>query len=205
MAKKLTYFILAGLVLGILVGWAINADGEACGTSSRPGAGSKPELHDRRFASPAMAITSILTTIFLNLIKMIIAPLVFATMVVGHRPYGRHRGARPGRRQGAGLVHLREPVSLTLGLILVNLSCSPASALGLPLPRRPRASGVDQAAFDFATLRHRTSSRNPMIDAMANNTILQIVIFSLVLRRRDHRGRREGAAAGAGRSTGSPT
>jgi len=70
-AKRLTYFILAGLVLGIVVGWAINAcigDGTPAG--------------DERLKTIA-GYFSILTTVFLRLIKMIIAPLVFSTLVAG--------------------------------------------------------------------------------------------------------------------------
>ena len=71
MAKRLTSYILIGLVLGLIVGWAIHfqiADGtpEATARLKDIGAGF-----------------SIVTTIFLRLIKMIIAPLVFSTLVVG--------------------------------------------------------------------------------------------------------------------------
>ena len=71
MAKRLTYYILGGLVLGILVGWVLNGviqDGT-------PEAAAKLEQIAHYF--------SILTTVFLHLIKMIIAPLVLSTLVVG--------------------------------------------------------------------------------------------------------------------------
>jgi L-cystine uptake protein TcyP (sodium:dicarboxylate symporter family) len=64
-AKRLTYYILAGLVLGVLVGWVLNVS-ISDGT---------PES-DAQLKTIAGYI-SILTTIFLHLIKMIIAPLVF--------------------------------------------------------------------------------------------------------------------------------
>ena len=81
MAKKLTYWILGGLVLGIVVGWALNA---AIGDGTPEG--------EAKLAAYAHYIT-ILTTIFLHLIKMIIAPLVLSTLVVGiahmHPPSSR--------------------------------------------------------------------------------------------------------------------
>jgi Na+/H+-dicarboxylate symporter len=70
-AKRLTYFILAGLVLGIVVGWAINSSVDD----------GSPEAAER--LKTIAGYFSILTTVFLNLIKMIIAPLVLSTMVVG--------------------------------------------------------------------------------------------------------------------------
>src|SRR5689334_10342555 len=70
-AKRLTYYILAGLVIGIVIGWAINA-GMGGGT---------PEA-DARIKDVTYYIR-IPATVFLNLIKMIIAPLVFSTLVAG--------------------------------------------------------------------------------------------------------------------------
>ena len=68
-------------------------------------------------------------------------------------------------------------MSLTLGLILVNL-LQPGVGLDFPIPPADAASGVERAAFnlrDFIT--HLVPQS--MIDAMANNEILQIVVFSL--------------------------
>jgi len=66
MAKRLTTYILIGLVLGIIVGWALNASIVS------------PE-REKEIAG----YFSIVTTLFLRLIKMIIAPLVFSTLVAG--------------------------------------------------------------------------------------------------------------------------
>src|SRR3954468_10431340 len=109
MAKKLTRFILIALVLGIIAGWTINysiADGSAASAD--------------RLKSIA-GYLSIVTALFLRLIKMIIAPLVFSTLVAGIAHMGDIAAlGRVGLRSlvwfiGASLV------SLTLGLILVNL------------------------------------------------------------------------------------
>jgi Na+/H+-dicarboxylate symporter len=165
MAKRLTYFILAALVLGIITGWILNA---ALGGGTPAG--------DARLAEVA-GYFSIVTSLFLRLIKMIIAPLVFSTLVVGIAHMG-DTGAlgRVGLRAvgwfiGASLV------SLTLGLLLVSL-LQPGAGLNFPIPDAAAASGVERAAFnlkDFVT--HLVPAS--MIEAMANNEILQIVIFSL--------------------------
>ncbi len=71
MAKRLTLYILAGLVLGLIVGLVLN------GTLDDGSAPAQARLTE------IAGYFSILTTIFLRLIKMIIAPLVFATLVSG--------------------------------------------------------------------------------------------------------------------------
>src|SRR5688572_16803819 len=165
MAKRLTQFILAAMVLGIIVGWAINAsiaDGSPAG-----------EARLKEIAG----YFSIITTLFLRLIKMIIAPLVFSTLVAGiahmgdTSALGRVGGRAIGWFIGASLV------SLTLGLILVNLF-QPGIGLGFPIPPETATSGIDRAAFnlkDFVT--HIVPAS--MFEAMATNEILQIVVFSL--------------------------
>ena len=167
MAKKLTYFILAGLVLGILVGWAINAtvgDGTAAGTA--------------KLAAYAHYI-SILTTVFLNLIKMIIAPLVLSTMVVGIAHMGDTAALGRVGFKAVGWFIGASLVSLTLGLILVTV-LKPGVGLGLALPATTASSGVDRAAFDLATFIAHIFPQS-MVDALAGNQILQIVVFSLFL------------------------
>ncbi|WP_445192921.1 dicarboxylate/amino acid:cation symporter [Sphingomonas sp. Tas61C01] len=165
MAKRLTFFIIIGLVLGLIVGWGLHL-----------------AIDDGTPASAA-ALTkiagyfSILTTLFLRLIKMIIAPLVFSTLVVGIAHMG-DTGAlgRVGLR-AVGWFLSASLLSLTLGLILVNLF-HPGVGLNLPLPPVTATSGVDQAAFDIAKFVTHVVPAS-MIDAMAQNEILQIVIFSL--------------------------
>jgi Na+/H+-dicarboxylate symporter len=165
MAKKLTYFILAGLLLGIVAGWAINhsiADGTPAG--------------DARLAEVA-GYFSIVTTLFLRLIKMIIAPLVFSTLVVGIAHMGDTSALGRVGAKAIGWFVCASLVSLTLGLILVNL-LQPGVGLDFPIPPADAASGVERAAFnlrDFIT--HLVPQS--MVDAMATNEILQIVVFSL--------------------------
>ena len=155
--NRLTIYILAGLVLGILAGWAINVSV------------ATPESY-----AGAMKLV---TDMFLRLIKMIIAPLVFSTLVVGIAKMGDAKEV--GRVGGKALTWfiLASILSLSLGLILVNLF-RPGDALALPLPPVTAASGISTSSFtlaDFVT--HLVPSS--IVDGMAKNEILQIVVFSL--------------------------
>ena len=165
MATKLTRYILFALVLGIIAGWATHA---AIDNGSPESAAQLKQIAD---------YLGIITALVLRLIKMIIAPLVFSTLVVGIAHMGDTAAlGRVGLRSlgwfiGASLV------SLTLGLLLVNL-LHPGQGLNLPLPPVDAASGVDQTAFslkDFVT--HVVPAS--VFDAMAKNEILPIVVFSL--------------------------
>ncbi|RST30973.1 dicarboxylate/amino acid:cation symporter [Sphingomonas ginkgonis] len=165
MAKRLTWYILGALVLGIIAGWAINT-GVDSGTPE-----SAARLKD------IAGYFGIVTTLFLRLIKMIIAPLVFSTLVAGIAHMGDTAAlGRVGLRSLSWFI-TASLISLTLGLLLVNL-LQPGVGLNLPLPDVTAASGVETKAFnlkDFIT--HLVPAS--MIQAMAENEILQIVIFSL--------------------------
>ncbi|WP_294302853.1 dicarboxylate/amino acid:cation symporter [uncultured Sphingomonas sp.] len=166
MAKRLTYYILGALIAGIVCGLVLNAifDGTEAGAAT--------------LKSIAYYL-SIVTTVFLRLIKMIIAPLVFSTLVVGIAHMGDTAAlGRVGLRSilwfvGASLL------SLTLGLILVNLF-QPGVGLSIPIPPADATSGVDKAAFDFKNFVSHVFPASG-IEAMANNEILQIVIFSVFI------------------------
>jgi Na+/H+-dicarboxylate symporter len=167
MAKRLTYFILAGLVLGILVGWALNV-----------------ALHGGTPAGNAQLKSvagyfSILTQVFLHLIKMIIAPLVLSTLVVGIAHMGDTAAlGRVGLRAFAWFVSA-SLVSLTLGLILVR-TFQPGVDLHLAAAAADGPAKVDRAAF---TLEKFVTHIFPesMVSALASNDILQIVVFSIFL------------------------
>nr|MDQ2879653.1 cation:dicarboxylase symporter family transporter [Pseudomonadota bacterium] len=165
MARRLTLYILIGLVLGLAVGWGINVAVD----NGTPAAAAQLKDIAHWF--------SIVTTVFLSLIKMIIAPLVFATLVVGI--------AHMGDTGALGRIGLRSLfwfvsaslVSLTLGLILVHL-LQPGVGLNLPLPPATADAGLDKSNFDAAkVITHIFPSS--IVDAMAKNEILQIVIFSV--------------------------
>jgi Na+/H+-dicarboxylate symporter len=164
-AKRLTRFILLALLLGIIAGWAINA---AIDDGSPQSADQLKQIAE---------YLSIVTALFLRLIKMIIAPLVFSTLVAGIAHMGDIAAlGRVGLRSVCWFI-LASLVSLTLGLLLVNL-LQPGIGLNLPLPPTTAASGVETAAFN---LKDFVSHLVPasIFEAMAANEILPIVIFSI--------------------------
>ncbi|HEX8841180.1 MAG TPA: dicarboxylate/amino acid:cation symporter [Sphingomicrobium sp.] len=165
MAKRLTRYILLALVLGVIAGWAINA---AIDDGTPESAARLKSIAD---------YLSIVTTLFLRLIKMIIAPLVFSTLVAGIAHMGDIAAlGRVGVRSigwfiGASLV------SLTLGLVLVSV-LQPGVGLNLPIPPATAASGVETAAFNLKDFVNHVVPQS-IFEAMSNNEILPIVVFSV--------------------------
>jgi len=120
---------------------------------------------------------TILADIFLRLIKMIVAPLVFTTLVVGVAKLGDIKAV--GRIGGKTLIWFLSAslISLLLGLILVNLF-QPGHAMHLPLPDAGASSGVDKAAMNIKEFFYHVFPVS-IVDSMAKNEILQIVVFAL--------------------------
>ncbi|TVV72820.1 dicarboxylate/amino acid:cation symporter [Sphingomonas solaris] len=160
MAKRLTLYILIAMIGGIATGLILNR-----------------VLPDATAIEAAAGYLSIVTDLFLRLIKMIIAPLVFGTLVAGIAHMGDTSAlGRIGFRTIAWFI-CASLVSLTLGLILVNLF-QPGTGLALPLPPVTADAGVAKTAFtlkDFVT--HLVPKS--IFEAMATNEILQIVVFSV--------------------------
>ena len=159
-SKKLTNFILGAMVLGVLVGYLVNLYG--AGTS----------LPDQY-----VLYISILTDVFLRLIKMIIAPLVFATLVVGIAKMGDASTiGRVGLKTFSWFISM-SLVSLLLGLVMVNI-LQPGIGVELTLPEIAANTGLNKASLNFPDfVRHIFPIS--IFDAMAKNEILQIVVFAV--------------------------
>ena len=157
MTRYLTRYILIALVTGIAAGWAIHA------TAPDPKA--------------VAGYLGIVTDVFLRLIKMIIAPLVLATLTTGIAHMGAE--AAIGRMFARTLAWFiaASLVSLTLGLVIVNL-LQPGVGVGLPLPPADAASGVVKTAFNLKDFVGHVVPAS-IFDAMAKNEVLQIVVFSM--------------------------
>src|SRR3569623_2576179 len=136
MAKKLTRFILIALVLGIIAGWLTNY---AIDDGTSAAAARLKSIAD---------YLSIVTTLFLRLIKMIIAPLVFSTLVAGIAHMGDVAALGRVGVRSLGWFILASLVSLTLGLMLVTL-LHPGVGLNLALPPATAASGVATGAINL--------------------------------------------------------
>ncbi len=161
MAKRLTLWIMVGLVLGIVVGYVLH-----------------------RTLSPEQQATageyfSIVTTVFLRLIKMIIAPLVFATLVSGIAHMGDTAAlGRVGART-IGWFLGATVVSLSLGLILYHVF-EPAAGMNLTPPEAGASAGISTPQGKGLNLKDFITNLVPtsIFDAMATNAILPIVVFS---------------------------
>ncbi|HDO1323830.1 TPA: dicarboxylate/amino acid:cation symporter [Aeromonas veronii] len=156
--NKLTVAILISMMFGILTGQGY-----------------------RMFAADQAANfannITILTDIFLRLIKMIIAPLVFTTLVVGIAKMGDTRTVGRIGAKTLGWFMLASLMSLSLGLVMVTLM-QPGVGLSLSLPNDTASSGIAAGAItlkDFVT----HAIPKSVVEAMATNEILQIVVFSL--------------------------
>ena len=160
-SNKLTLYIVIAMIAGAILGYYI---------------------HETQSATSIESISKnlkLLTTIFLRLVQMIIAPLVFTTLVVGIAKLGDIKTV--GRVGGKALLWFitASLMSLLIGLVLVNLF-KPGEGIAL--------SNVDTSGA--AELMGKTQSFSlinfvehvfpkSMIEAMATNEILQIVIFSI--------------------------
>jgi Na+/H+-dicarboxylate symporter len=122
----------------------------------------------------------LLTTIFLRLVQMIIAPLVFCTLVVGIAKLGDLKTV--GRVGGKALLWFISAslVSLLLGMLIVNLA-KPGHAIELKdMADTAGAKDLIGKTQEFSLARFvEHVFPKSVIEAMANNEILQIVIFSI--------------------------
>ncbi len=120
---------------------------------------------------------SILTDIFLRLIKMIIAPLVFSTLVVGIAKLGDIKAV--GRIGGKTLIWFMGAslLSLVFGLIIMNFT-GLGQNLHLPIPPVTAQTELPVSSLSFSNFITHVFPRS-LIEAMAGNEILQIVVFSV--------------------------
>lgn len=159
--KSLTFFILIAMILGILVGYFVH---ETTSASSI-----------KFFANNI----KLLGTIFIRLVKSIIAPLVFSTLIVGIAKLGDLKTVgRVGAKAMLWFISA-SITSLLLGMILVNYF-KPGSYIDLSQADTVGLKDLMSKTSEFSLqkfVEHVVPSS--VIDAMAQNEILQIVVFSI--------------------------
>ena len=121
---------------------------------------------------------SIVTDIFLRLIKMIIAPLVFSTLVTGIAKLGDIRAV--GRIGGKTLLWFlgASLISLLLGLLIMNI-VRLGDGLQLPIPDVSTSDRLATSSLSFKNFITHVFPQS-IVEAMATNEILQIVVFSIL-------------------------
>jgi Na+/H+-dicarboxylate symporter len=159
MPRRFTLYILAGMVLGLLAGGLCHAN-----------------IHDPKGLADAAGYFSLLTDIFLRLIKMIIAPLVLTTLIGGIAKMGDASAVGRVGLKTLGWFLVATIVSLLIGMLMAD-ALHPGSDLHLSVggPAGGSAAAGGLTLKDFLGHVFPTS----VIDAMSKNEILQIVVFSI--------------------------
>ncbi|EBH9037573.1 TPA: dicarboxylate/amino acid:cation symporter [Salmonella enterica subsp. indica] len=158
---SLTKMIILGLILGMIAGVIIN----------NTAATATAKIYAQEI--------SIFTTIFLRLVKMIIAPLVISTLVVGIAKMGDAKTLGRIFSKTFFLFICASLLSIALGLVIVNLF-QPGVGINFVPHDAGAVAAVKSEPF---TLKVFISHAVPtsIVDAMARNEILQIVVFSIFL------------------------
>ena len=143
---------MIGLVVGLIVGYIIS-------------------ITDRRVAEYIRPFSQI----FIRMIQMIIAPLLFGTLVAGIAGAGHFKDV--GRMGLRAIIYFEVVTTLALliGLLAVNL-LQPGVGMVLPAPSGPPPITTAAQTWDQILLHIVPTSA---IDAMAKNDVLQIVVFSM--------------------------
>ncbi len=159
--NKLTIYILVAMGVGALLGYIIHT---TTGTDFQVSFSKNIKL---------------LTNIFLKLVQMIIAPLVFCTLVVGIAKLGDIKTV--GRVGGKALLWFVSAslTSLLLGMLLVNL-LQPGAGMDLTAAKADNIKDIAGNTTVF-TLQNFVDHVFPksLFEAMGKNEILQIVVFSI--------------------------
>ena len=163
--SRLTLYIVAAMLLGVLAGYLIHENTDA--------------VFQKQFSEKI----KLLATIFLRCVQMIIAPLIFSTLVVGIAQLGDMKAV--GRIGGKAMLWFitASLLSLGLGLVLVNIT-KPGDGLHLQIDPNSEHAKMAQdvvgksSEFSLEKFVGHVFPRS-VFEAMANNEILQLVVFSL--------------------------
>jgi Na+/H+-dicarboxylate symporter len=158
--NRLTTWIGVAMVIGVIVGYACNA------MAPTPAA-----------AKEIAGYFGILTDIFLRMIKMIIAPLIFATLVAGLANMGDSKAVGRIGAKAMGWFVAASFVSLLIGLLFANL-LQPGVALNVPLPESATGLNLKTGALNLKDFITHVFPKS-IVEAMAANEVLQILVFAV--------------------------
>ncbi len=159
--SRLTLYIVIAMFLGIIAGYIVH------------------ENYSIDTAKGFADNIKLLTTIFLRLVQMIIAPIVLATLVTGIAKLGDMKTV--GRVGGKSMLWFitASLVSLALGLILVNIFQPGANFDTSHIDKSLVKDVVEKSqGFSLAKFVEHVVPRS-VVEAMATNEILQLVVFSI--------------------------
>ncbi len=192
--NKLISFILIAMILGLLVGFGINkyiTNNKFVYNKSKLESISNPVIkkeaeksiktyEEKLFKAQKKEVASyfsILSDIFLHLIKMIIAPLVLAVLVIGVAKVGDFKSV--GRIGLKTLIYFTSAtiIALALGLVIVNIF-EPGKVMHLDLPDNKIETGIQNNSQTSKNFIDHVIPES-LIRSMAANDILPIVVFAL--------------------------
>lgn len=192
--NNLILLIIVSMIVGIVIGYAVNKsiiesqfhfDRTYLSKIEQPAYREHAEAMISQYEESVLKESkksvagnfSVLSDIFLRMIKMIIAPLVFAVLVTGVAKLGDFKSV--GRIGVKTLVYFTTAtiIALALGLVIVNIF-EPGKVMHLDLPEASASNVVEPAK---QTAKNFISHVIPesVIGAMAHNEILPIVVFAL--------------------------
>lgn len=160
-SSKLTLYIVLAMVLGFGVGTLIFYS-------------ISPET-----AAKIASYVKLLSTIFIRMVQMIIAPLVFSTLVVGIAKLGDLKAI--GKIGGKAMLWFISAslVSLLLGMFIVNIF-EPGAQIDLSQKDESGLQDLMSKTQEFSVEKFVTHLvPKSIVEAMATNEILQIVVFSI--------------------------
>jgi len=159
--NRLTTYILLSMLAGVLVGYLVHVNADAV------------------FIKEFSANVKLLGKVFIRMVQMIIAPLVFSTLVVGIAKLGNLSAV--GRVGGKSMLWFitASLISLSIGLLLVNLF-QPGHYINL-------SQADTEGVKDLMTKKQEFSLEKfvehiiprSVMEAMATNEVLQLVVFSI--------------------------
>jgi Na+/H+-dicarboxylate symporter len=158
--SKLTQWILISMVMGLLVGYSCNI-----------------YIPDPKQLKDVTGYLGMGADIFLRMIKMIIAPLVFATLVSGMAGLGDSKTVGRIGVKALAWFFVASVVSLALGFLFVSV-LQPGQGQAFALPDVAAATKLEVGALDFKKFITNVFPKS-IGEAMSNNNILQILVFSL--------------------------
>ena len=192
--NKLISFILIAMILGLVVGFGINkyiTNNKFVYNKSKLESISNPVIkkeaeksiktyEEKLFKAQKKEVASyfsILSDIFLHLIKMIIAPLVLAVLVIGVAKVGDFKSV--GRIGLKTLLYFTSAtiIALALGLVIVNIF-EPGKVMHLDLPDNKIETGIQNNSQTSKNFIDHVIPES-LIRSMAANDILPIVVFAL--------------------------
>lgn len=158
---SLSQWIIISMAIGILIGWAFPESARA--------------LH-RGWAAPDLKIWA---TLFLRMIKSLIAPLIFGTLVVGIAGHGDDM-KRVGKLALRSIIYFEivTTLALVVGLAVVNF-VKPGVGVDLGGGAFAQTAGLTATHATFSSVLIHTVPQS-FFEAAATNEVLQIVFFAIL-------------------------